>query len=76
MAQFDDVAPSPPAAAAAAMFRSLLVAAAQRPQGPAGPPRAAPGPGAAAEALEAQFSCPICLEVFHRAVGIAGCGHT
>ncbi|RLV92415.1 hypothetical protein DV515_00013798 [Chloebia gouldiae] len=59
---------------AAAMFRSLLVAAAQRPQGPAGPPRAAPG--AAAEALEAQFSCPICLEVFHRAVGIAGCGHT
>ncbi|XP_066183551.1 E3 ubiquitin-protein ligase RNF166 isoform X1 [Sylvia atricapilla] len=58
------------------MFRSLLVAAAQRPQGPAGPPRAAPGPGAAAEALEAQFSCPICLEVFHRAVGIAGCGHT
>ncbi|XP_071423843.1 E3 ubiquitin-protein ligase RNF166 isoform X2 [Pithys albifrons albifrons] len=58
------------------MFRSLLVAAAQRPQGSAGPPRANPGPGAAAEALEAQFSCPICLEVFHRAVGIAGCGHT
>lgn len=59
------------------MFRSLLVAAAQRPQasGP-GPPRPPPPAGPAAEALEAQFSCPICLEVFHRAVGIAGCGHT
>ncbi|XP_056356461.1 E3 ubiquitin-protein ligase RNF166 [Oenanthe melanoleuca] len=73
-APLDDVAPAPPAAAA--MFRSLLVAAAQRPQGPAGTPRSAAAPGAAAEALEAQFSCPICLEVFHRAVGIAGCGHT
>uniref|UniRef100_A0A8C3KEW0 E3 ubiquitin-protein ligase RNF166 n=1 Tax=Calidris pygmaea TaxID=425635 RepID=A0A8C3KEW0_9CHAR len=58
------------------MFRSLLVAAAQRPQAPGGPPRASPPAGPAAEALEAQFSCPICLEVFHRAVGIAGCGHT
>ncbi|XP_037265241.1 E3 ubiquitin-protein ligase RNF166 isoform X1 [Falco rusticolus] len=58
------------------MFRSLLVAAAQRPQAPGGSPRPPPASGPAAEALEAQFSCPICLEVFHRAVGIAGCGHT
>ncbi|KAM4639601.1 E3 ubiquitin-protein ligase RNF166 isoform 1-T1 [Amazona ochrocephala] len=58
------------------MFRSLLVAAAQRPQAPGGSPRPPPGAGPAGEALEAQFSCPICLEVFHRAVGIAGCGHT
>uniref|UniRef100_A0A8B9FE69 Uncharacterized protein n=1 Tax=Amazona collaria TaxID=241587 RepID=A0A8B9FE69_9PSIT len=55
------------------MSRSLLVVvAAQQPQIPGGSPRSAP----AAEALEVQFSCPICLEVFHRAVGIAGCGHT
>ncbi|XP_032051691.1 E3 ubiquitin-protein ligase RNF166 [Aythya fuligula] len=69
------------------MFRSLLVAAAQRPPAPPpGPPRAPPPPTptpapvtplpGGPEALEAQFSCPICLEVFHRAVGIAGCGHT
>ncbi|XP_074769588.1 E3 ubiquitin-protein ligase RNF166 isoform X3 [Athene noctua] len=45
------------------MFRSLLVAAAQRPQAPGGSPRPSPAAGPAAEALEAQFSCPICLEV-------------
>ncbi|XP_066860321.1 E3 ubiquitin-protein ligase RNF166 isoform X1 [Anser cygnoides] len=53
------------------MFRSLLVAAAQRPPAPPGPPRAPPPPPppppppapGGPEALEAQFSCPICLEV-------------
>ncbi|XP_065423409.1 E3 ubiquitin-protein ligase RNF166 isoform X1 [Chrysemys picta bellii] len=64
---------------AAAMFRSLLVSAAQqRPQapGPGGTPREQPPAGPAPDTLEAQFSCPICLEVYHRAVCIAGCGHT
>ncbi|KAI2580094.1 ring finger protein 166, partial [Homo sapiens] len=26
--------------------------------------------------LEAQYTCPICLEVYHRPVAIGSCGHT
>nr|XP_027788914.2 E3 ubiquitin-protein ligase RNF166 isoform X1 [Marmota flaviventris] len=51
-----------------AMFRSLVASAQQR-QPPAGPAGGDSG-------LEAQFSCPICLEVYHRPVAIGGCGHT
>lgn len=68
---------------AAAMFRSLLVSAGGSREAPsaAGPPGAAPAPppphppepGAA---LEAQFSCPICLEVYQRPVRITPCRHT
>ncbi|XP_066493275.1 E3 ubiquitin-protein ligase RNF166 [Tiliqua scincoides] len=66
---------------AAAMFRSLLVSAGgggsreAPPPPPAAPPAAPPVPPEGA-ALEAQFSCPICLEVFQRAVRIAPCRHT
>ncbi|KAK3509917.1 hypothetical protein QTP70_019393, partial [Hemibagrus guttatus] len=28
------------------------------------------------ESLESQFSCPICLEVYHKPVSIASCAHT
>ncbi|XP_059569936.1 E3 ubiquitin-protein ligase RNF166 [Alligator mississippiensis] len=60
---------------AAAMLRSLLVSGGAGPGPGPGPGPRDPPPGAA-DALEAQFSCPICLEVYHRAVCIAGCGHT
>ncbi|XP_063169123.1 E3 ubiquitin-protein ligase RNF166 isoform X1 [Candoia aspera] len=68
---------------AAAMFRSLLVSAGGSREAPpaAGPPGAAPAPPPPhppepAAALEAQFSCPICLEVYQRPVRIAPCRHT
>ncbi|XP_062968288.1 E3 ubiquitin-protein ligase RNF166 isoform X3 [Cynocephalus volans] len=51
-----------------AMFRSLVASAQQR-QPPAGPAGGDSG-------LEAQYSCPICLEVYHRPVAIGSCGHT
>lgn len=51
-----------------AMFRSLVASAHQR-QPPAGPAGGDSG-------LEAQYSCPICLEVYHRPVAIGSCGHT
>ncbi|XP_042558216.1 E3 ubiquitin-protein ligase RNF166 [Dipodomys spectabilis] len=51
-----------------AMFRSLVASAQQR-QAPAGPAGGDSG-------LEAQYSCPICLEVYHRPVAIGSCGHT
>ncbi|XP_027703520.1 RING finger protein 166 isoform X3 [Vombatus ursinus] len=64
-----------------AMFRSLVASAQQRQHPPAGAPASAPqppaGPGAGGESgLEAQYSCPICLEVYHRPVAIGSCGHT
>uniref|UniRef100_H3CFP4 Ring finger protein 166 n=1 Tax=Tetraodon nigroviridis TaxID=99883 RepID=H3CFP4_TETNG len=37
------------------------------------------GPGSLAapvESVESQFSCPICLEVYHKPVSIASCAHT
>ncbi|XP_069918014.1 E3 ubiquitin-protein ligase RNF166 [Oryctolagus cuniculus] len=51
-----------------AMFRSLVASAQQRQ-----PP---PGPAGGDSGLEAQYSCPICLEVYHRPVAIGSCGHT
>ncbi|KAL0621712.1 E3 ubiquitin-protein ligase RNF166 [Plecturocebus cupreus] len=51
-----------------AMFRSLVASAQQR-QPPAGPAGGDSG-------LEAQYTCPICLEVYHRPVAIGSCGHT
>ncbi|XP_036296811.1 E3 ubiquitin-protein ligase RNF166 isoform X2 [Eptesicus fuscus] len=51
-----------------AMFRSLVASAQQRQ--PAG------GPAGGDSGLEAQYSCPICLEVYHRPVAIGSCGHT
>ncbi|KAM6176600.1 E3 ubiquitin-protein ligase RNF166 isoform 1-T1 [Erethizon dorsatum] len=51
-----------------AMFRSLVASAHPR-QPPAGPAGGDSG-------LEAQYSCPICLEVYHRPVAIDSCGHT
>uniref|UniRef100_F6Q5Y4 E3 ubiquitin-protein ligase RNF166 n=1 Tax=Equus caballus TaxID=9796 RepID=F6Q5Y4_HORSE len=50
------------------MFRSLVASAQQR-QPPGGPAGGDSG-------LEAQYSCPICLEVYHRPVAIGSCGHT
>ncbi|EAW66786.1 ring finger protein 166, isoform CRA_e [Homo sapiens] len=50
------------------MFRSLVASAQQR-QPPAGPAGGDSG-------LEAQYTCPICLEVYHRPVAIGSCGHT
>ncbi|XP_055001545.1 E3 ubiquitin-protein ligase RNF166 isoform X4 [Sorex araneus] len=51
-----------------AMFRSLVASA--QPRAPPG------GPAGGDGGLEAQFSCPICLEVYQRPVAIGGCGHT
>ncbi|XP_045628793.1 E3 ubiquitin-protein ligase RNF166 isoform X2 [Ursus americanus] len=51
-----------------AMFRSLVASAQQR-QPPGGSAGGDSG-------LEAQYSCPICLEVYHRPVAIGSCGHT
>lgn len=31
---------------------------------------------AGGDSLESQFSCPICLEVYHKPVSIASCAHT
>lgn len=50
------------------MFRSLVASAQQR-QPPGGSAGGDSG-------LEAQYSCPICLEVYHRPVAIGSCGHT
>uniref|UniRef100_A0A9J7X037 RING-type E3 ubiquitin transferase n=1 Tax=Cyprinus carpio carpio TaxID=630221 RepID=A0A9J7X037_CYPCA len=55
-----------------AMFRSFVSAAQLRQhQQQNGAAAAAPG-----ESLESQFSCPICLEVYHKPVSIASCAHT
>ncbi|XP_014846609.1 PREDICTED: RING finger protein 166 isoform X1 [Poecilia mexicana] len=58
-----------------AMFRSFVSASTQfrqQQQSSNGPgPLAAPPEG-----VESQFSCPICLEVYHKPVSIASCGHT
>ncbi|XP_051824738.1 E3 ubiquitin-protein ligase RNF166-like [Antechinus flavipes] len=70
-----------PAGPAMAMFRSLVSSTQQRQQPPtAGPPASAPQPPAEPSAssesdLETQYSCPICLEVYHRPVAIGNCGH-
>ncbi|KAM8852532.1 E3 ubiquitin-protein ligase RNF166 isoform 2-T2 [Synchiropus picturatus] len=52
-----------------AMFRSFVSSSTQmRPQQASS--------GAPAESVESQFSCPICLEVYHKPVSIASCAHT
>lgn len=57
-----------------AMFRSFVSASTQlRQQQPAGGPGSLAAP---AEGIESQFSCPICLEVYHKPVSIASCAHT
>uniref|UniRef100_A0AAY5KSU8 E3 ubiquitin-protein ligase RNF166 n=1 Tax=Esox lucius TaxID=8010 RepID=A0AAY5KSU8_ESOLU len=55
-----------------AMFRSFVSATHLRHhQQQNGAAAAATG-----ESLESQFSCPICLEVYHKPVSIASCAHT
>uniref|UniRef100_A0A3Q2WV22 E3 ubiquitin-protein ligase RNF166 n=2 Tax=Haplochromini TaxID=319058 RepID=A0A3Q2WV22_HAPBU len=57
-----------------AMFRSFVSASSQlRQQQPNGGPGSLAAP---AESIESQFSCPICLEVYHKPVSIASCAHT
>uniref|UniRef100_A0A8B9GS52 Zinc finger RING-type eukaryotic domain-containing protein n=1 Tax=Astyanax mexicanus TaxID=7994 RepID=A0A8B9GS52_ASTMX len=53
------------------MFRSFVSAAQLRQQQPGQQSGAAGG-----DSLESQFSCPICLEVYHKPVSIASCAHT
>ncbi|KAM4599279.1 E3 ubiquitin-protein ligase RNF166 isoform 1-T1 [Fundulus diaphanus] len=65
-----------------AMFRSFVSASTQfrqQQQQPQQQQQSSSGPGPLAappEAVESQFSCPICLEVYHKPVTIASCGHT
>ncbi|KAJ8400461.1 hypothetical protein AAFF_G00395850 [Aldrovandia affinis] len=59
-----------------AMFRSFVSATQLRQhhhqhQLPSGATAAGHG-----ESIESQFSCPICLEVYHKPVSIASCAHT
>ncbi|XP_055072612.1 E3 ubiquitin-protein ligase RNF166 isoform X1 [Misgurnus anguillicaudatus] len=56
-----------------AMFRNFVSAAQLRQQHQQQNGAAAAAPG---ESLESQFSCPICLEVYHKPVSIASCAHT
>ncbi|XP_026046187.1 RING finger protein 166 isoform X1 [Astatotilapia calliptera] len=58
-----------------AMFRSFVSASSQlrQQQQPNGGPGSLAAP---AESIESQFSCPICLEVYHKPVSIASCAHT
>ncbi|XP_078032292.1 E3 ubiquitin-protein ligase RNF166 isoform X1 [Epinephelus lanceolatus] len=58
-----------------AMFRSFVSASTQLRQ--QHQPNSGSGSLAApAEGIESQFSCPICLEVYHKPVSIASCAHT
>uniref|UniRef100_A0A8P4K170 RING-type E3 ubiquitin transferase n=1 Tax=Dicentrarchus labrax TaxID=13489 RepID=A0A8P4K170_DICLA len=58
-----------------AMFRSFVSASTQLRQQQQ--PNSGSGSLAApAEGIESQFSCPICLEVYHKPVSIASCAHT
>ncbi|XP_039638969.1 E3 ubiquitin-protein ligase RNF166 isoform X3 [Perca fluviatilis] len=66
-----------------AMFRSLVSASTllRQQQQPQLPQQQQPSSGsgslaAPAEGIESQFSCPICLEVYHKPVSIASCAHT
>ena len=63
-----------------AMFRSFVSASTQLRQQQQ-PQQQQPSGGsgslaAPAEGIESQFSCPICLEVYHKPVSIASCAHT
>uniref|UniRef100_A0A674MZS1 E3 ubiquitin-protein ligase RNF166 n=1 Tax=Takifugu rubripes TaxID=31033 RepID=A0A674MZS1_TAKRU len=64
-----------------AMFWSFVSASAQLRQQQPQPQQQQPGSGpgslaAPTESIESQFSCPICLEVYHKPVSIASCAHT
>ncbi|XP_062327452.1 E3 ubiquitin-protein ligase RNF166 isoform X2 [Osmerus eperlanus] len=56
-----------------AMFRSFVSATQFRQHQQASGASSATAPG---ESVESQFSCPICLEVYHKPVSIASCAHT
>nr|XP_015223496.1 PREDICTED: RING finger protein 166 isoform X1 [Lepisosteus oculatus] len=58
-----------------AMFRNF-VSATQHRQHPQQQQQSGAAAAAPGDSLETQFSCPICLEVYHRPVSIASCGHT
>lgn len=62
-----------------AMFWSFVSASAQLRQQQQQQQQPGSGPGSLAapsESIESQFSCPICLEVYHKPVSIASCAHT
>uniref|UniRef100_A0A8C4XAD5 E3 ubiquitin-protein ligase RNF166 n=1 Tax=Erpetoichthys calabaricus TaxID=27687 RepID=A0A8C4XAD5_ERPCA len=50
------------------MFRSFVSGVQQKQQQTNG--------ATTGDSLESQFSCPICLEVYHKPVSIGNCGHT
>ncbi|MBN3290845.1 RN166 protein, partial [Polypterus senegalus] len=51
-----------------AMFRSFVSGVQQKQQQTNG--------ATTGDSLESQYSCPICLEVYHKPVSIGNCGHT
>ncbi|CAF92401.1 unnamed protein product [Tetraodon nigroviridis] len=62
-----------------AMFWSFVSASTQLRQQQQQQQQPGSGPGSLAapvESVESQFSCPICLEVYHKPVSIASCAHT
>ncbi|XP_067384239.1 E3 ubiquitin-protein ligase RNF166 [Channa argus] len=62
-----------------AMFRSFVSASSQLRQQQQQQQQQSSSSGslaATAEGIESQFSCPICLEVYHKPVSIATCAHT
>ncbi|XP_035028823.1 E3 ubiquitin-protein ligase RNF166 isoform X2 [Hippoglossus stenolepis] len=62
-----------------AMFRSFVSASTQlrqQQQQQQPPTSGSCSPASPAEGIESQFSCPICLEVYHKPVSIASCAHT
>lgn len=59
-----------------AMFRSFVSASTQLRQQQQQPNSGSGSLAAPLESVESQFSCPICLEVYHKPVSIASCAHT
>ncbi|KAM8738562.1 E3 ubiquitin-protein ligase RNF166 [Acanthopagrus schlegelii] len=62
-----------------AMFRSFVSASTQlrqQQQQQQQQPNSSGSRIAPTEGIESQFSCPICLEVYHKPVSIASCAHT
>ncbi|XP_023694081.1 E3 ubiquitin-protein ligase RNF166-like isoform X2 [Paramormyrops kingsleyae] len=59
-----------------AMFRSFVSAAQLRQHHQQDAQQSGSAAAASVESIEAQFSCPICLEVYHKPVSIAACAHT
>ncbi|MGH0119631.1 UNVERIFIED_CONTAM: hypothetical protein FKN15_058082 [Acipenser sinensis] len=56
-----------------AMFRSFVSGTQQKHQQQQHSLGATAAPG---DSIESQYSCPICLEVYHKPVSIGSCGHT